>query len=306
MTWFLMALAGPLAYAITCHLDRFLLEKYFDAGGVGALVVMSLLMSLLAAPIIYLFDPSVLEIGPVNIVIMAFVGVLNLGVIGFYLLALQDDEASVVSLYYQLVPVFALVLGYVVLGEVLTTVQLVAMAIILVGTGIVSIEIEARQISRFRIQTMVYMCLAATCWAGQLTLFKLVALEANVWRTLFWEHVALFGLGLLIYAFLPRMRSQLQAAWRENSSKMMRLNIASEGLAIAASAVVSFALLMAPIAMVMLAESFQAILVFVVGLVLTVLFPKLSSENIRISSLAQKFIALGVSGAGTVLLLMKS
>ena len=180
------------------------------------------------------------------------------------------------------------------------------MAIILVGTGIVSVEIEARQISRFRIQTMVYMCLAATCWAGQLTLFKLVALEANVWRTLFWEHVALFGLGLLIYAFMPRMRSQLQAAWRENSSKMMRLNIASEGLVIAASAVVSFALLMAPIAMVMLAESFQAILVFVVGLVLTVLFPKLSLENIRISSLAQKFIALGVSGAGTVLLLMKS
>ena len=35
MLWFLMAMAGPLAYAITCHLDRFLLDKYFDAGGVG-------------------------------------------------------------------------------------------------------------------------------------------------------------------------------------------------------------------------------------------------------------------------------
>ncbi|MEM7293925.1 MAG: hypothetical protein AAF420_11100, partial [Pseudomonadota bacterium] len=155
-----------------------------------------------------------------------------------------------------------------------------------------------------KIRTIVFMSLAATCWAAQLTLFKMVALEVNVWRTLFWEHVVLAVLGLLVYAFVPQLRSQLQAAWRENSNKMLKLNIASEGLVIAASAVVSFALLMAPVAMVMLAESFQAILVFVVGVFLTLLFPKLSSENIRISSLAQKFVALGVSGAGTALLLM--
>jgi len=35
MTWFLIALVGPFLYALTNHIDKILLEKYFKKSGIG-------------------------------------------------------------------------------------------------------------------------------------------------------------------------------------------------------------------------------------------------------------------------------
>ena len=138
MNWFFLALIGPLLYASTNHIDKVLLEKYFKVGGVGALMLFSSLLSVLALPIFYLADPTVLSVGNKHIFVLALVGFFNILVLWFYLLALKDDEASVVIVFYQLVPVFGLILGYFMLDETLTQRQLIAMATIIFGTTIIS------------------------------------------------------------------------------------------------------------------------------------------------------------------------
>ena len=68
--------------------------------------------------------------------------------------------------------------------------------------------------------------------------------------------------------------------------------------------VTSYAYLLAPVALILLSQSFQPIFVFVIGIFLTIFFPKISVENIHTKNLWQKFFAIVITGIGTYLLLM--
>ncbi|MEZ4195538.1 MAG: hypothetical protein R3B53_04085 [Candidatus Paceibacterota bacterium] len=59
MTWFFITLIAPFIYAMTNHIDKILLEKYFKESGVGTLILFSSLLSIIALPIIYFSDPNV-------------------------------------------------------------------------------------------------------------------------------------------------------------------------------------------------------------------------------------------------------
>lgn len=302
MSWFLLALIGPLLYASTNHIDKVLLEKYFKVGGVGALMLFSSLLSVLALPFLYLADPSVLGVGNQHIFVLALVGFFNILVLWFYLLALKDDEASVVIVFYQLVPVFGLILGYFMLDETLTQRQLIAMATIIVGTTIISFEIDIENNFKLRRQTIVYMLAASFFWALGSTTFKLVALEENVLRSLFWEHIMLVFVGIILFVFARTYRTNFLIALRDNSRSILALNITNEVVYMVGNAVFAFAYLLAPISLVLLTNSFQPIFVLAIGIVLTVFFPKISVENIHSKHIWQKVISIGITGVGTYLL----
>jgi drug/metabolite transporter (DMT)-like permease len=303
MSWFFIALIGPFLYAITNHIDKVLLDKYFKEGGVGTLILFSSLLSVLAIPIIFFADPSVLGVDPANIFILALVGIFNLMILWFYLLALQNDEASVTIVFYQLVPVIGLVLGYFILGEMLSQMELVAMAIIILGTTIIAFEIDIDNSFKFRKKTAMYMLAASFLWALESTIFKAVALEENVWRSLFWEHIVLVVVGILIFLFIPKYRDNFKLALKKNSKAIISLNITNEVLYMVGNIVLAFAFLLAPIALILLTESFQPIFVLIIGIILTIYFPKISVENIEAKHLWQKSFAIAVTGIGTYILL---
>jgi len=302
MTWFLLALVGPLLYALTNHIDKFLLANFFREGGVGTLILFSSLLSLAAVPFIYMGDRAVFSVDAKSIAVLTCVSLLNIGVLWFYLLALKDDEASVVIVFYQLVPVFGLTFGYFFLGETLTPAQLVAMGVIIFGTSIISFEIHENKL-RMRWMTVCYMLIAVIFWALESVIFKSVALKENVWRTLFWEHVISGAFGVLIFLVAPTYRNHFLKTFRRNSVPVLSLNALNEGAYMLGNIVVAFAYMLAPVALVLLAESFQPIFVFAIGVFLTIFFPKLSRENMHPKSIAQKLVAIVITGIGTYILL---
>lgn len=306
MSWllFFFTLLGPLAYALTNHIDKHLLDKHFREGGVGTLLLFSSLLSAVALPVLFWGDPTVLHVSGYNILVLAIVGILNILVLWFYLLALKNEEASVAIIFYQLVPVLGLVLGYIILGETISQLQFIAMAVIILGATIISFEIDADSRFRLRHQTILYMLCASFFWALASVIFKAVALEENVWRSLFWEHAMLTFGGFLLFTFVRSYRSHFLHALRMNSRRIISLNILNEGLYIAGNMIFSFAYLLAPISLVLLVDSFQPIFVLAIGILLTIFLPHFTSEKIHLRHLLQKVIAVSIVVCGTYLLLI--
>lgn len=302
MTWFFIALIGPFLYALTNHIDKILLEKYFKEGGVGTLLLFSALLSALALPFLYLADVTVLSVSLFNIGVLGVVGILNVLVLWCYLLALKDEEASIAVVFYQLVPVFGGILGYFFLDEVLTSLQLVAMAIVILGTSIISFEIDAENKFKLRRNTIVFMLAAAFFWALESVIFKAVALEETLWRSLFWEHLMLALVGVVIFMCIRSYRTHFLIALRGNSKSILSLNVANESIYMFGNIAFSIAYLLAPIALVLLTESYQPLFVFAIGIFLTVFFPKVSAEKIHVKHLWQKIIAICITGIGTYIL----
>jgi len=303
MTWFFIALIGPFLYALTNHIDKILLEKYFKEGGVGTLVLFSSLLSVLSLPFLFWFDQTVFDISGANIFALATVGFLNLLVLWLYFLALSDEEASITVVFYQLVPVFGLVLGFFILDEVLTTINVIAMAIIILGTSIVSFEIDQDNKFKLRRKTIVYMVSASFFWALESVIFKFVALEENVIRSLFWENLMLVLMGIVIFVFVKSYRSNFIMALKSNSKAILSLNVGNETLFMLGNIAFAFAYLLAPIALILLTQSYQPIFVFAIGIFLTIFFPKVSVEKIQAKHLWQKFFAICITGIGTYMLL---
>jgi len=302
MSWFFLALIGPFLYAVTNYIDKVLLEKYFKQGGVGTLLIFSSLLTALALPFLYWADPASLSIGPFHAMVLAVVGALHVLVLFFYLKALESEEVSITVVFYQMVPVFAYFLGFLILGEVLTTMQMISMALIILGTSIVSFEVDTENKFKLRTKTIFYMLAASLCWALGSVIFKAVALEEQVIRSLFWEHLMQTLIGICLLVFIDSYRKHFLSAIRDNSKKILSLNVLNEGLYMGGNIIFGFAYLLAPVALVLLAESYQPLFALCIGIFLTMFFPKIIEEKIHIKHLWQKGFAILITGLGTYLL----
>lgn len=301
MTWFFIALIGTFLYACTNHLDKILLEKYFK-GEVGTLFLFSALISVLALPFLLWADPSVFNVSLSNMLVLVIVAIFHLLVLWFYLIALKHDEASVVIVFYQLVPVFAYILGYFILGETLTRFQLIAMALVIFGTTIISFEIDTDNKFKLRRKVILPMLAAAFFWAAGGTVFKMVALEENVVRSLFWEHLTLVVAGIVIFIFIRSYRENFLLAIKNSSKTILSFNLLNEVLYMIGNIIFAFAYIMAPVSLVLLTDSFQPIFVLAIGIFLTIFFRKITVEKIQAKHLWQKIFAIIVTGIGTYLL----
>lgn len=304
MQWFFIALIGPFMYAMTNHIDKILLEKYFKQGGIGTILLFSSFLAVLVLPFCFLADRTVLSIGIIQILILAVVGVLNTMVLWCYLLALKDTEASVAIVFYQLVPVFAYILSFFILGETLTHIQLIAMAIIILGTTVVSFEIDSENKFTIRRKTILPMFAASFFWALGSVIFKAVAIEENVWRSLFWENLTLFVIGIIVFILVRSYRENFLSAIRSNSKAILSFGVVNEILYIFGNVAFSFAYMLAPIALVLLTDSFQSIFALIIGILLTVFLPQVSIEKIQAKHIWQKIIAICITGIGTYLLFL--
>ncbi len=266
----------------------------------------SSLLSVFALPFFLWADPKVLSVSYFNILILICVAVCNILVLLFYFLALKDDEASIVIVFYQLVPVFGYLLGYIILGDTLTSIQLIAMAIIILGTTIISFEIDVDNKFTLRKQTIIYMLAASFFWALGSVIFKATAIQENVWRSLFWEHVTLTSIGILLFIFVGTYRKNFILAVKKNTAAITSLNIFNEVIYMAGNAIFAYAYLLTSISLVLLLNSFQPIFVFAIGIILTIFFPKITVEKIKAKHLWQKLLAILITGVGTYLLLVSS
>jgi drug/metabolite transporter (DMT)-like permease len=306
-SWFVLAAVAPFLWSVCNHIDKHLLSKYFKGDeGVGTLMVVSALAAAVALPFLYLVDPAVLDVGKDNVAVIAVTSVLDVVTLWAYLKAMQGDSPSNVIIWYQTAPVLTILSGFIFLGETLSGTQGAAMGIILIGTTIVSIENAKGKLS-FRWRTAAFMLLACSCWAAELAIFKVAALEENPWRSLFWKHVVIALLGVAMFTFLPKYRRSFITAMRENSVPILGLNLLNEVLFMGGTVLYGLASVLAPVALVMLTETFQSIFVFLIALALIRYLPEIATEEIGSRGAFWKKVgAIAITGAGTYLLLIST
>ena len=63
MSWLVFAFSGPLLWAISIHLDKYLVTRFF-AQSSAVLLVFTALLGLLLLPPIWLFRPDVVPLPP--------------------------------------------------------------------------------------------------------------------------------------------------------------------------------------------------------------------------------------------------
>lgn len=302
MTWFFIALSAPILYAICNHIDKYLLEKYFKGGEAGALVLFSALFSIFALPIIYWMDPAVFSLDLKTIVVLLLNGMITVVCIVLYLKALEDDEASTVVPFTQMIPIFGFIMGYFILGEVLSGRQVFACLLVVIGIVVLSLNLVGEKI-KIKRKIIVLMLTWSLLFAISDIVFKFVTVdEGNFWTSLFWEFLGRVILGIILFACIKSYRRDFLWVIRSNSFAVISVNSLNETIFIVADSIASFALLLAPVTLVMTVNSVQPVFVLIFGIILTLFFPKIFKELLSRKHLMQKFAAIFLIVTGTCML----
>jgi drug/metabolite transporter (DMT)-like permease len=303
MSWLVFAFSGPILWAASTHMDKYLVERYFKDSNVAVLLIFTALIGLITLPFIWLLEPKVAGVGLANAALMAFSGLLYMGAMLFYLRALQSEEASVVAPFFQAAPLFGFVLGYFVLGETLSPSQMAGGALIVGGTVLVSLRSDLRTSSfktNFNGRLAALMLVCALSLAVSSLIFKIFALRDEFWPTTFWMFAgeALFGAALLA---VVSYRKQFIELLRSNPGAVLSINAANELINLGGGLGTRFALVLAPLSLVQAIGSTTTLFVFGFGVVLSVFFPALGRENLSRRELLHKGLAAVLVAAGAVL-----
>jgi drug/metabolite transporter (DMT)-like permease len=297
MSWFLIALWAPFLLACANHNDKFLLSRYLKSKTVGSIVIPSSLFSGVAVLMLLLFQPDVSDVTLIQGSALVATGMSSVFAAVCYLYALDMDEASFVTPFYQMVPIFAYILGYFILGETITFAQGVGSFVVIVGAIALSFEFGRRGV-RFKRKVVALMLGASVLSAVNGVIFKLIAVDEGFWASLLWGFVGQGIAGLTLLVCVPGYRRDSLALFKEKEVAAIGLIALSRTLFGVSEAVTLYATLLAPVALVLLVNSFQPFFVFAIGIALTLLVPGVAKESLGGMKMLQKAVGIGLMVAG--------
>ena len=306
MNWFFIALGAPFLWAIVNLADGYLVSKFShkeEEHSSGGLVLFSSLIGILISFLIWIFIPDVFQISNLDKILLFVCGILTIVWISFYLFALEIEETSSVIPWFRVTPIFGYILGYFILGETLTAQQFIGSGIIFFGLILISINFDKEK-RKFKHKPILYMLLVCIAIAISGVIFKYVAVENNFWVSSFWEYVGLGISGIFIFLFIPHYRKSFLHMNRTGGRTIFAINIISELMTVSGNLLTNFAFLLAPIAMVLLVESFQPMIVILLTIIGTKFFPNVVKENLTKNILLPKIAAAVIMIIGSAVLFL--
>jgi drug/metabolite transporter (DMT)-like permease len=297
--WLVFAFSGPIFWAISTHIDKYLVDKYFRNADTTVLMLFTAFIGVLLLPVIAFFDSQVLRLSALSIAVMTVSGIFYMGAMLFYLRAIQSEEASVVAALFQANTLFTFLLGWLFLHETLSWPKAGGCVLLVGGAMVLSLDRDLR-LKNFKGGLVLLMLSATFVLAFSSVLFKFFALRDDYWSTTFWNFVgeALFGLAILL---VPRYRKQFAALFRKHPGPVIGVNAANELINLGGGLGVRFAMLLAPVALVSAISATTTLFVFLFGILLTVFLPRLGREDLSARNLIQKAIGATLITAGVIL-----
>jgi len=305
MNWFAITLLGTLFFVISNYIDKYLLSKYFNEDGAGPLLAISAFIGIPLALGIIIFHSIDFKIN-LSIVGAIIGGMLYMGAAWSTLKAFQQNDVSLAVPLFQLIPVFVYTLSYMFLGEQLTIIQITGVVIVIGASIILQIRDVTLAKIVFNWKVFCFMALASFLYALNYVIFKVVSHvglgEMDFWNIVFWEYVGFSCVAFVSLLFFSKIRLGLLNAYRRNKKEIIVTNAINEFVNIVGKLFLNLASLLAPIALVWAGNAFQGLFALILGVVLTIFFPKIIQEDISRSTLIKKIIPITFIIIGAVLI----
>ena len=299
--WIIFAFSGPIFFALSTHIDKYLVEKYFKNSDIAVLMVFTAIIDFIMLPFIFFFHPETFLLPKLSIIVMISSGLFYMGAMLFYLRAIQTSEASIIGPLFQTTILFIFILSYFFLGEKLSLSDGFGVLLIAIGAIILSLD-TSFHFGTLKLKTLFTMLLCTFILASSSVIFKYFAIQEqnNFWNIIFWNYIgnALFGIGILL---IPKYWLQFTNLIKTNSASLLVINGINETINLVGGLGVRFASLLAPIVLVSAIASTSTLFVFIFGIILTVFLPNLARENISKRNLFQKGLVALLVTAGVIL-----
>jgi drug/metabolite transporter (DMT)-like permease len=302
MTWIFFALLAPFLFALTNHIDKILLARYFTKVKPTTLLIYTAIASSLITIAIIIFKPSVLNVPLFDAGLMFTAGIIYFLAVVPYVKAISIEEASRVIPIFQIQPVLAYTFGVVRFHETLSLQQILAGIIIVSGAVLINLDLDNRR----KFKGVVFGLVALSCLFFMLEsiTFKFVGGNFGFWDASFYQYFGTAVAGLFMVIVSRQYRRGFKKVNKDGGAKIFFGAITNEMINMGGRLAFNYSLLLAPLALVQLVQGSQSIFVLVIGTLLALFIPKYGKENLSRKHMVQKIVSILIVIVGTCLLLL--
>ena len=296
MNWVFLALAAPLVYAVNVFTDKYLVSSRLP--DYRSLPMFSALVAFVFAVVLWVITGfEILSTYDAFLVLLS--GVFTIVGFALYLEALMKEETSLLILLIQLSPVSVLVLSYIFLGEFISNSQLLGFGLLLAASLGASFKKEKSSWKLSR--AVIFILLADLVWSSAYILIKLASADVSLSSLIIYESWGVVIGGVLLFLMLPGLRKAFIHTASNLKLVDFGLIIFNEVLYLGGKALTYLAVALGPVAIVSILGSTQIFYGIFIGIVLTVILPKVFNENLTKSGIIKKLLLGVIAFVGIVL-----
>ena len=301
----LFAFLASFLWSITNHIDKFMITGIEEnKNSIKTLLVFSTFVAGIVLTPIWL----ILSHFNVNISITSLVSVLCASLIYiiatvFYFKAIEKNDASIVVVMFQLIPVLSYILALILFKENLTIRQIIGSVIIILSAIIISFDFNEKN-NRKKFKALLLMTLSSLCYSIYFILFDIGIRNSSYYSCAFWYQIGFLIMGIVLLLLKP-FRIPFVNAIKKNGKKYLILNTTNEVINLIANLLVNYANLLIPIALVNVLNGFQGAFAFILGIIGTILLPKYIKEDLSKKVVIQKIICIILGIIGLIILVYK-
>lgn len=305
MSWLIFVAIATIFDVFRIFTDNYISDVYYKGREVASQKMFSAYGKTIVSIIILVaIGFNFNEFEPSTISLLLLAGALSsLAEIPYYI-ALGIEDSTNLGIFIQLAPVLYIILGWCFLGDTFSPIQLIAIAIILIAP--IMIVMTSRKRSR---KVKIHAVLLAFLYVLIAVISNLIFVGANTseFNThLLIEEVAIviLGTGLtdgLTMLCLPKWRTRYRHVRQKSKNKVLAPLAASMTFGFVKSFTYRAALVTAPaVAMASAAsDSVEPIVIFFMGVILTLIWPKfgrekLDKKTVRIHLIATILVVIGI------------
>lgn len=293
-----ITLFASLLWAITNHIDKYMLCNIDDStSNVKTLLLFSSFVAgIVLSPIWLFISKFQIQISILPLIFIFIAAILYILATYFYFKALEKNDASIVVVMFQLIPVFSYIFSLLFFGENLNINEIIGSLIIISSAVIISLDFS-KSSNKNKFIALIFMTLSSLLYSLYFICFDFAMRNGAYNSVAFWYQIGLLLVGLVLIS-IKSFRLSFIKMIKNNGEKFIALNITNEVLNLIANLMVNFANLTIPLALANTLNGFQGAFCFIIGIIGVTLFPKIFSEELNKKIVIQKIISiiLGIIG----------
>jgi drug/metabolite transporter (DMT)-like permease len=305
MTWLAFIGITLIVDAFRIFTDNYVSDVYFKGRGAASqklfygysIFIVALIILIISGFDFTSFTPALFLKLTLAGAISAFSGI-------FYYKALELDDSTNLGIFIQLAPVLYLILGWLFLGETISSTQLVSFLIIISAPALIIATTHKRSRNiqiKAAVYSFIYVLIAVI---SNLVFVKVNSADVNFVTTA----ALLLGTksitNLIIVYSVPKWRRRYRRVVKQSRGKVFRPMIVNTFFGATQEFAYRAALVTAPSVALASAvsDSSGPIVIFFLGIILTLIWPKYGREKLERKTILVHIVAVLLIVAGVVLL----
>ncbi|OGH89590.1 MAG: hypothetical protein A2537_02195 [Candidatus Magasanikbacteria bacterium RIFOXYD2_FULL_36_9] len=216
-----------------------------------------------------------------------------------YVKAMELEEVTRINILWNIIPIFSLILGWILIGDKISVIEFIAMIFLLTGAIIASLK---KTNSTFKLSRAFWLMLLASLFYALYAIVIRHLSSSTSFQTIFFWTVLFDAIIISTIFIFKSIRKDFVQTIQSNSIVFFVLFFVVVIVSNIGTLLVQWSLTIKPAALVFSLEGFQSLFVFCLAIIAAKFSPKFIAESTSPKNLLVKFLAFLFVMVGVVLL----